>query len=345
MLDFVFGLCASCCVVARPARQRASAATVSGAVVCADDGSGVDRRRDARARTTPACAGVARRAASRHGRCGQRRRSHRRTGAPLPRRARDREIPRRRDAAGPRSARSGVSRTASMAARPTTRTSTSCSIDPNEDAEAVARRVQRSVPTSSTRRRPIACTRQFVPNDPFYPAAPVEPAADRPRARLGHSAGRPDPRSSSPSSTRGIAYINATIARATRVQRRPTGSVRAAPAGDAVSRARRPHAAVRRRRRELPPATRFVAPHDFIWDDNVPVDLDGHGTHVSGTIGQLTNNGVGTAGVAFNVKLMPVKVHRQRVGRHLRLAECGHRRRRGAGHPLCGGQRRARSST
>ncbi len=51
-----------------------------------------------------------------------------------------------------------------------------------------------------------------------------------------------------------------------------------------------------------------MAPHDFIWGDNLPVDLDGHGTHVSGTIGQLTNDGVGTAGVAFNVKLMPVKV-------------------------------------
>jgi serine protease len=53
---------------------------------------------------------------------------------------------------------------------------------------------------------------------------------------------------------------------------------------------------------------RIVAPHDFIWDDNDPLDFDGHGTHVSGTIGQLTNDGVGTAGVAFNVKLMPVKV-------------------------------------
>ena len=53
---------------------------------------------------------------------------------------------------------------------------------------------------------------------------------------------------------------------------------------------------------------RFVAPHDFIWDDNDPVDLDGHGTHVSGTIGELTNNSFGMAGVAFNVKLMPVKV-------------------------------------
>jgi serine protease len=59
---------------------------------------------------------------------------------------------------------------------------------------------------------------------------------------------------------------------------------------------------------ELAGPNRFVAPRDFIWDDNAPVDLDGHGTHVAGTIGQLTNNGVGVAGMAFNVRLMPVKV-------------------------------------
>ena len=57
---------------------------------------------------------------------------------------------------------------------------------------------------------------------------------------------------------------------------------------------------------------RIVAPRDFIWDNtpsaSTPFDFDGHGTHVSGTIGQLTNDGEGTAGVAFNVKLMPVKV-------------------------------------
>ena len=53
---------------------------------------------------------------------------------------------------------------------------------------------------------------------------------------------------------------------------------------------------------------RFVSPRDFIWDDNLPVDLDGHGTHVSGTIGQITNNGNGVAGMAYNVRLMPVKV-------------------------------------
>jgi serine protease len=54
--------------------------------------------------------------------------------------------------------------------------------------------------------------------------------------------------------------------------------------------------------------SRFVAPYDFIWNDSFPVDLSGHGTHVSGTIGQLTNNSFAVAGIAFNVRLMPVKV-------------------------------------
>jgi serine protease len=59
---------------------------------------------------------------------------------------------------------------------------------------------------------------------------------------------------------------------------------------------------------ELGGADRFVTPRDFIWDDTTPVDMDGHGTHVSGIVGQLTNNSVGVAGMAFNVRLMPVKV-------------------------------------
>ena len=53
---------------------------------------------------------------------------------------------------------------------------------------------------------------------------------------------------------------------------------------------------------------RIVSPYDFIWDDDTPLDFDGHGTHVSGTIGQITNDSTGTAGVAFNVRLMPIKV-------------------------------------
>jgi serine protease len=54
--------------------------------------------------------------------------------------------------------------------------------------------------------------------------------------------------------------------------------------------------------------SRFVAPRDFIWNNMEPVDFSGHGTHVAGTIGQLTNNFSGLAGVAFNVRIMPVKV-------------------------------------
>ena len=53
---------------------------------------------------------------------------------------------------------------------------------------------------------------------------------------------------------------------------------------------------------------RFAAPWDFIWGDDTPVDLEGHGTHVAGTIGQLTDNGIGVASMAFNVRIMPLKV-------------------------------------
>jgi hypothetical protein len=55
-------------------------------------------------------------------------------------------------------------------------------------------------------------------------------------------------------------------------------------------------------------ANRIVSPHDFVWDDDVPLDFDGHGTHIAGTIGQITNDNTGPAGVAFNVRLMPLKV-------------------------------------
>jgi serine protease len=51
-----------------------------------------------------------------------------------------------------------------------------------------------------------------------------------------------------------------------------------------------------------------TAPFDFVYGDDLPVDLDGHGTHVAGTIAQQTNNNIGVAGVAYNVRLMPLKV-------------------------------------
>lgn len=52
----------------------------------------------------------------------------------------------------------------------------------------------------------------------------------------------------------------------------------------------------------------LVAPWDAINDDASPDDGDGHGTHVSGTIAQATGNGIGSAGLAYNACIMPVKV-------------------------------------
>ena len=55
-------------------------------------------------------------------------------------------------------------------------------------------------------------------------------------------------------------------------------------------------------------ATTFVAPWDFNQNDAHPNDDNGHGTHVAGTIAQNTNNAYGVAGVAYNARIMPVKV-------------------------------------
>ncbi|MBM4090177.1 MAG: choice-of-anchor D domain-containing protein, partial [Planctomycetes bacterium] len=47
---------------------------------------------------------------------------------------------------------------------------------------------------------------------------------------------------------------------------------------------------------------------NFYSNTNNPMDDHSHGTHVAGTIGAIGNNGVGVAGVAWNVKIMPLKI-------------------------------------
>jgi serine protease len=52
----------------------------------------------------------------------------------------------------------------------------------------------------------------------------------------------------------------------------------------------------------------LVAGIDIVYGNPDPHDGDGHGTHVSGTIAQATNNATGVAGLAHGACVMPVKV-------------------------------------
>jgi serine protease len=55
-------------------------------------------------------------------------------------------------------------------------------------------------------------------------------------------------------------------------------------------------------------AGQFAKGFDFVDSDRLPLDQNGHGTHVAGTIAEKTNNGVGLVGLAYRAKLMPVRV-------------------------------------
>ena len=55
-------------------------------------------------------------------------------------------------------------------------------------------------------------------------------------------------------------------------------------------------------------ADRIVSAKDFVFWDGPVLDMQGHGTHVASTIGEDTNNSIAEAGIAYRVKIMPVKV-------------------------------------
>jgi serine protease len=55
-------------------------------------------------------------------------------------------------------------------------------------------------------------------------------------------------------------------------------------------------------------ATRYVRGYDWVDRDPNPLDEESHGTHVTGTIAQKTNNKRGLTGLAYGVRIMPLRV-------------------------------------
>lgn len=55
-------------------------------------------------------------------------------------------------------------------------------------------------------------------------------------------------------------------------------------------------------------SNQFVPGRDFIAPGTPPYDENGHGTHIAGTIGEQVNNGTAVTGIAYGVRLMPVRV-------------------------------------
>jgi serine protease len=54
--------------------------------------------------------------------------------------------------------------------------------------------------------------------------------------------------------------------------------------------------------------TNFVPGYDFVDRDPYPSDENGHGTHVTSTMAESTNNGRGLTGLAYGAEIMPVRV-------------------------------------
>lgn len=200
--------------------------------------------------------------------------------------------------------------TAVIAERPSYANFDIVRLDPNEDPEAAADALRGRAEIEYVQPAYRVHT-MFVPNDPLYmssarftpgqwnlPLIGLEQAWDiQPAAGSNITVAVLDT---------GMAFMNATIT-ATLPAFRDDRGVRYPALGRVVI----PYAAADQLVGGVG-AGRIVKPHDFIWDgtpsQDAPLDFDGHGTHVSGTIGQLTNDNVGTAGVAFGVRFMPVKV-------------------------------------
>jgi subtilisin family serine protease len=170
-------------------------------------------------------------------------------------------------------------------------------LDGGADPEAVAQRLSAQPDVEYAQARYLVRPMAFRPNDPLYSLQWNYPLIDMERAW------DINPGASSEVIVAvldtGMAYTNIAFDYTQNVPQSIDGVVYPALGKVNLTSAAAP---------DLVTPGRIVSPFDFIWGDTSPVDMDGHGTHVAGTIGQLTNNSTGVAGMAFNVKLMPIKV-------------------------------------
>jgi len=68
--------------------------------------------------------------------------------------------------------------------------------------------------------------------------------------------------------------------------------------------------------------TKCITGYNFVNDTEFAMDNNGHGTHVTGTIAQSTNNNLGGVGLAFHATIIPVKVlDGSGSGTHLQVAD------------------------
>jgi serine protease len=189
-----------------------------------------------------------------------------------------------------------ASSTAVLARRPEYADFDEVTIADDEDAETVAAAF-RARPDVEYAQPAYFMHPTMVPNDTFYkelqwnfPLIDIERAWDiQPQAGSSITVAVIDS---------GLAFTNATIT-ANILGFTDDRGVRYPPIPNATI----PYAAAN----QIVTAGRIVNPRNFVNNNDQPFDFIGHGTHVAATIGQLTNDGVGAAGIAFNVKLMPLK--------------------------------------
>ena len=167
-----------------------------------------------------------------------------------------------------------------------------------ESVDATVARAARRPEVATAAPNQIARLSSFIPNDPGGTGEPggwqqlqwnFLPGDRRQRARRLAAPDRRRPRPAGAASTvavldTGVAYSN------------------------------------RKRFRRSPDFARgdFVRGYDFVDDDTFPNDENGHGTHVAGTIGERTDNGIGVTGLAYGAQhhagagARPLRRRRQR---------------------------------